>query len=179
MAKGLTKRVARSAAGELPPLRAVIYARASNATKARRVSVSSQIAYGRKFCKQYGIVVVKVLVDNNLSGSRYETEIRADYEEVLRLLAVGEVNLLWTWENSRAQLRTRWTPSGSRRRPANASGAELRTVRRTGCGLVRCLTVSGPCMTPGPARRTGRLTRSRRRSPGRSWNARSRPATSG
>jgi DNA invertase Pin-like site-specific DNA recombinase len=47
--------------------------------------------------------VVKVLVDNNLSGSRYETEIREDYEEVLRLLAAGEANLLWTWENSRAQ----------------------------------------------------------------------------
>ena len=88
---------------EFPRLSAVIYARASNAVKGRKVSVASQIATGRKFCSQHGIAVVAELVDNNLSGSRYATEERQDYNEALRLLSTGQANMLWTWENSRAQ----------------------------------------------------------------------------
>ncbi|MBE1577929.1 DNA invertase Pin-like site-specific DNA recombinase [Amycolatopsis roodepoortensis] len=65
--------------------------------------MASQIATGRKFCSQHGIAVVAVLVDNNLSGSRYATEERQDYNEALRLLSTGQANTLWTWENSRAQ----------------------------------------------------------------------------
>lgn len=101
--KALNRRLSRSITGELPPLRAVIYARASNETKARKVAVSTQIAGGRKFCEEHGITVVEVLVDNNLSASRYATEERQDYTEALRLLSTGQANLLWTWENSRAQ----------------------------------------------------------------------------
>jgi len=81
----------------------VIYARASKDGKGRKVSVSSQIAKGRKWCAKVGATVVKVLVDNDLSASRYATEARDDYEEALRLLATGAANTLWTWENSRAQ----------------------------------------------------------------------------
>ncbi|MEV6448438.1 recombinase family protein [Amycolatopsis sp. NPDC051716] len=103
MGKALNRRLARTITGELPPLRAVIYARASNETKARKVAVATQIAVGRKFCKDNGITVVAVLVDNNLSASRYATEERQDYNEALRLLSTGRANLLWTWENSRAQ----------------------------------------------------------------------------
>ncbi|KFU77754.1 hypothetical protein BB31_29235 [Amycolatopsis lurida NRRL 2430] len=101
--KALNRKLARSITGELPPLFAVIYARASNETKARKVAVSTQIAVGRKFCEDNGITVVAVLVDNNLSASRYATEERQDYTEALRLLSTGRANLLWTWENSRAQ----------------------------------------------------------------------------
>ncbi|MFC3454851.1 recombinase family protein [Amycolatopsis speibonae] len=104
MTKALARRLAEViASGEYPRLRAVIYARASNAVKGRKVSVASQIATGHKFCSQHGIDVVAVLVDNNLSGSRYATEERQDYNEALRLLSTGQANTLWTWENSRAQ----------------------------------------------------------------------------
>ncbi|UUV33611.1 recombinase family protein [Amycolatopsis roodepoortensis] len=109
MTKALTRRLSGRRlsevidSGEYPQLRAVIYARASNAVKGRKVSVASQIATGRKFCSQHGIAVVAVLVDNNLSGSRYATEERQDYNEALRLLSTGQANTLWTWENSRAQ----------------------------------------------------------------------------
>ncbi|WET76856.1 hypothetical protein P3102_22395 [Amycolatopsis sp. QT-25] len=44
-----------------------------------------------------------VLLDHNLSASRYATEERQDCTEALRLLSTGRANLLWTWENSRAQ----------------------------------------------------------------------------
>ncbi|WET76906.1 recombinase family protein [Amycolatopsis sp. QT-25] len=81
----------------------MIYARASKDGKGRKISVASQIAQGRKWCQQIGAVVVAVLVDNDLSASRYATEARGDYEEALRLLATGAANCLWTWENSRAQ----------------------------------------------------------------------------
>ncbi|WP_326950271.1 recombinase family protein [Amycolatopsis sp. NBC_01307] len=84
-------------------LQVVIYARASKDGKGRKISVASQIAQGRKWCEQVGAVVVAVLVDNDLSASRYATEARGDYEEALRLLATGVANCLWTWENSRAQ----------------------------------------------------------------------------
>ncbi|MEV6830678.1 recombinase family protein [Amycolatopsis sp. NPDC051102] len=93
----------KSAAGEVPQLRVVIYARASKDGKGRKISVASQIAQGRKWCERVGAVVVAVLVDNDLSASRYATEARGDYEEALRLLATGAANCLWTWENSRAQ----------------------------------------------------------------------------
>ncbi|MYW95993.1 recombinase family protein [Amycolatopsis rubida] len=81
----------------------VIYARASSDSKGRKISVASQIEIGRKWCEQVGATVVAVLVDNDLSASRYATETRGDYEEALRLLATGQANCLWTWENSRAQ----------------------------------------------------------------------------
>ncbi|MFC4080892.1 recombinase family protein [Amycolatopsis samaneae] len=81
----------------------MIYARASNDGKGRKVSIAQQIEIGRRWCQQAGAVVVAVLVDNDLSASRYATETRGDYEEALRLLAIGEANTLWTWENSRAQ----------------------------------------------------------------------------
>src|SRR5947199_7439451 len=93
----------RAASGDGPELRVVIYARASKDGKGRKISVASQIAWGRKWCTQIGATVVAVLVDNDLSASRYATEARSDYEEALRLLATGAANCLWTWENSRAQ----------------------------------------------------------------------------
>ncbi|QWF83776.1 recombinase family protein [Amycolatopsis sp. CA-230715] len=103
MGKALTRRLAKTASGQLPPLRAVIYARASKDRKGRQMSVSSQVVVGRRFCKEHGITVVAVLIDNDLSASRYATEDRPEYREALRLLSTSEANLLWTWENSRAQ----------------------------------------------------------------------------
>ncbi|WP_158684413.1 recombinase family protein [Amycolatopsis orientalis] len=103
MGKALTRRLMKAAAGEDVRLRVVIYARASSDSKGRKISVASQIAYGRQWCEQVGATIVAVLVDNDLSASRYATETRDDYEEALRLLATGAANCLWTWENSRAQ----------------------------------------------------------------------------
>lgn len=101
--KALTRQLMKAAAGEQVRLRVVIYARASKDGKGRKVSVSSQIAQGRKWCERVGAVIVATLVDNDLSASRYATEERGDYEEALRLIATGSANCLWTWENSRAQ----------------------------------------------------------------------------
>jgi site-specific DNA recombinase len=92
-----------AATGKALRLSVVIYARASKDGKGRKISVASQVAQGRKWCTQVGATVVAVLVDNDLSASRYATEARGDYEEALRLLATGAANCLWTWENSRAQ----------------------------------------------------------------------------
>ncbi|WP_147397465.1 recombinase family protein [Amycolatopsis panacis] len=57
-------------------LQVVIYARASEDGKGRKVSVASQIAQGRRWCERVGAVVVATLVDNDLSASRYVTEER-------------------------------------------------------------------------------------------------------
>jgi site-specific DNA recombinase len=86
----------------MPPLLGIIYARASKDRKGRSISVLSQIEAGRRFFARHGITEVAVLVDNDLSASRYATHEREDYAEALRLLATGAANLLWTWENSRA-----------------------------------------------------------------------------
>jgi site-specific DNA recombinase len=102
MTRALNRRAAKSAAGELPPLRGIIYARASKDAKRRAISVSSQVAAGRRFFKKHNIVVVPVLIDNDMSASRYATHERGDYAEALRLLMTGAANLLWTWESSRA-----------------------------------------------------------------------------
>lgn len=102
MAQALNGRLSKTISGDLPPLRAIIYARASKDGKGRQVSVSSQVAEGRAFCKRHNIVVVVVLIDNDMSASRYGRKERPEYKEALRVLAMGEANLLWTWENSRA-----------------------------------------------------------------------------
>lgn len=101
--KALTRQLMKAAAGEQVRLRVVIYARASKDGKGRKVSVGSQIKWGKQWCERVGAVVVAVLVDNDLSASRYATEERGDYEEALRLLATGAANCLWTWESARAQ----------------------------------------------------------------------------
>lgn len=102
MTRGSNKRVSQAARGELPPLRGIIYARASQDRKGRSISVASQVTAGRRFFKKHNIVVVAVLVDNDLSASRYAKHERQDYKEALRLLVTGDAKLLWTWENSRA-----------------------------------------------------------------------------
>ena len=66
------------------------------------MSVKSQVAVGRRFFEQHNIVVVAVLVDNDMSASRYARAERQEYKEALRLLVTGEANLLWSWESSRA-----------------------------------------------------------------------------
>ncbi len=102
MTRALNKRVSRTAAGELPPLRGIIYARASKDRRGRSVSVKSQVSVGRRFFEQHNIAVVAVLVDNDMSASRYARAERQEYKEALRLLVTGEANLLWSWESARA-----------------------------------------------------------------------------
>jgi site-specific DNA recombinase len=84
-------------------LRVVIYARASQDRRGRMISVESQVTIGQRWCAQHGLTVVAVLRDNDMSASRFATKERPEYKEALRLLASGEANVLWTWENSRAQ----------------------------------------------------------------------------
>lgn len=86
-----------------PPLFVVIYARASVDKRGRAISVESQVKAGKQWCADNGATVVAILHDNNMSASRYATAERPEYAEALRLLATGEANALWTWENSRAQ----------------------------------------------------------------------------
>jgi site-specific DNA recombinase len=99
----LIQRVRRRITEGFPPLYAVIYARASVDRRGRSVSVESQVKTGVQWCEENDVTVVAVLRDNNLSASRYATAERPDYAEALRLLSIRKANLLWTWENSRAQ----------------------------------------------------------------------------
>lgn len=102
MTQALDRQVSRRATGELPPLFGIIYARVSKDRRGRAVSVKSQVAAGHRFFKKHNIVVVAVLVDNDMSASRYARAERQEYKEALRLLVTGKANLLWTWESSRA-----------------------------------------------------------------------------
>jgi site-specific DNA recombinase len=86
--------------------RVVIYARVSQDRRGKRISVESQVTIGRRWCEHHGFVVVAVLRDNDLSASPYATKERPDYKRVLSLLAGGEANVLWTFENARAQRDT-------------------------------------------------------------------------
>lgn len=81
-------------------LRAVIYARAS-ADKAK--SVDAQVDENIEFCDAEDFEVVEILRENDRSASRYATKDRPKFQRVLKLMRAGAMDVLVTWENSRAQ----------------------------------------------------------------------------
>jgi site-specific DNA recombinase len=91
------------AVSEGTPLRALIYARASADASNREKSVDDQAEECVEFCEDEGFEVVKVLRENKRSASRYATKDRPKFKEVLALMRSGTVDVLVTWENSRAQ----------------------------------------------------------------------------
>ncbi|MFC0434584.1 recombinase family protein [Kutzneria buriramensis] len=99
MGKMARARIMR-AASEGVPLRALLYARAS-ADKEK--SVDDQADECLEFCEDEGFDVVQVLRENKRSASRYATKERPQFKKVLELMRSGTVDVLVTWENSRAQ----------------------------------------------------------------------------
>ncbi|MGC5026491.1 recombinase family protein [Tsukamurella sp. DT100] len=87
----------RSAAA---PGRAVIYARVSSDRAGGR-SVEEQVSECRTECERQAWPVADVLVDNDVSASRYATKARPEYARLQALLQPGDVLVMW--EASRAQ----------------------------------------------------------------------------
>lgn len=83
-------------------MRAVIYARVS-ADRSGGRSVDEQEAECRATCAREGWDVVAVHVDNDRSASRHATKARPAWEAVKSAIADGGVDVLVTWEASRAQ----------------------------------------------------------------------------
>lgn len=83
--------------------RVIIYARVSQDKRGKKISVESQVTIGRRWCKHHGLTVVAVLRDNDMSASLFAKKERPDYARVLAMLDDGEANVLWTFENARAQ----------------------------------------------------------------------------
>ncbi|NKY18159.1 recombinase family protein [Tsukamurella spumae] len=82
------------------PGRAVIYARVSSDRAGGR-SVEEQVSECRTECERHAWPVADVLVDNDVSASRYATKDRPEYARLQALLQPGDVLVMW--EASRAQ----------------------------------------------------------------------------
>lgn len=84
-------------------MRALIYARVSSDPKGRGRSVDQQIAEGKEWAGREGWDVVDIVRDDNRSASRHAKRERAGWQFVRRQLEAGGVDVLVTWEASRAQ----------------------------------------------------------------------------
>ncbi|XVV06350.1 recombinase family protein [Actinosynnema sp. CA-248983] len=80
-----------------------IYVRASRDSSGRAISIGTQMDEGVEFFEEFDVEHAATYSDNNLSGSPYATEARGDYERALEDLRAGRINLLWTFDHSRAQ----------------------------------------------------------------------------
>ncbi|MEZ5152082.1 recombinase family protein [Rhodococcus zopfii] len=81
-------------------MRAVIYCRVSSDRSGRARSVTEQEADCREVCSREGWSVAEVLVDNDISASRFSNKERPAYEQLNEILQEGDV--LVTWEASRS-----------------------------------------------------------------------------
>lgn len=84
-------------------LRAVVYCRVSHDPTGRGRSVDEQRAECEATAAREGWEVVDILVDNDVSASRYGRRARPGWEKVRSLIAAGAVDVLVTWEASRAE----------------------------------------------------------------------------
>ncbi|XVV05318.1 recombinase family protein [Actinosynnema sp. CA-248983] len=82
------------------PLRAYIYGRAS---ADKQISVEDQIDDCVDFCEDEGFRVDAILRENDRSASRYRTKDRPKFKQLLAAMQAGKMDVLVTWENSRAQ----------------------------------------------------------------------------
>jgi site-specific DNA recombinase len=87
-------------------MRAVIYARVSSDAKGRGRSVAEQVAECESWAEREGWEIVETLTDNDRSASRHAKRTRPAWEQTKRLIASGGVDVLLTWEASRAQRDT-------------------------------------------------------------------------
>lgn len=83
-------------------MRALIYTRVSHDPNGRGRSVEEQRAECEAFCEREGWEIVDVLADNDRSASRYAKGGRPAWEQVKQAIAGGTVDVLVTWEASRA-----------------------------------------------------------------------------
>lgn len=83
-------------------MRALIYCRVSKDERHGR-SVGEQEAECRAECAAEGWEVVEVVTDNDVGASRYSKGQRPGWRRVLAMVEAGEVDVLVTWEGSRAQ----------------------------------------------------------------------------
>ena len=86
----------------IAPVRALIYARASQDRLKLMRSISDQISDCRSWCQPLGWTVVRVLRDADRSASQWRTKDREGFEEALQLIESGRVDGFVTWEPSRA-----------------------------------------------------------------------------
>jgi DNA invertase Pin-like site-specific DNA recombinase len=84
-------------------VRALIYARVSSDPKAIGRSVDEQLAECVQRCETQGWDVAATIRDDNRSASRHAKQKRKGWEEVKRRIEAGGVDVLVTWEASRAQ----------------------------------------------------------------------------
>lgn len=88
------------AVSEGNPLRAWVYARAS---ADKQVSVDDQADECVDFCEEEGFQLDQILRENERSASRYATKDRPKFKQILTAMRDGKMDVLVTWENSRAQ----------------------------------------------------------------------------
>lgn len=83
--------------------RAVLYGRVSNLTQGEATgrSVDSQLAAGQAWADREGVTVVGVYRDDGISAYSQRKE-RPDWKKVMAEIALGDVDILWCWEVSRA-----------------------------------------------------------------------------
>lgn len=84
------------------PIRALIYARASQDRLKLMRSISDQIRDCRSWCKPLGWKVVRVLADADRSASQWSRKEREGFEEALELIRSGKIDGFVTWGPSRA-----------------------------------------------------------------------------
>lgn len=84
-------------------MRAIIYTRVSSDQTGEFRSVESQEAECRAVCARKGWEVVDVLRDNDLGASRWSAKSRPEYKKLADMLGSDDVQVLVTWEASRAQ----------------------------------------------------------------------------
>jgi site-specific DNA recombinase len=84
-------------------MRALIYARVSSDPKNKGRSVDEQVDECQAWADREGWDVVDIIRDTNRSASRHARRQREGWAEVGRLVEAGAVDVLVTWEASRAQ----------------------------------------------------------------------------
>jgi site-specific DNA recombinase len=82
---------------------ALIYARVSDDPTGQGRSTDSQIDECRRWADREGWEVVDVIEDIDRSASRHATKVREGWADVVTAIESGGVDVLVTWEASRAQ----------------------------------------------------------------------------
>jgi site-specific DNA recombinase len=81
----------------------------SQDSSGRQRSVNEQEAECRAVCEREGWLLTGVWSDNDISASRYARRKRPAWQELMEIIAGGEIDMLVMWEVSRATRdRTTW-----------------------------------------------------------------------
>jgi site-specific DNA recombinase len=80
-----------------------IYARASDDPTQSRTSVNDQIDSGQSWIRRERATHFRTYCDNDLSGSRFATKARGDFDQLLADVEAGKLQMIWFWKLSRSQ----------------------------------------------------------------------------